>query len=154
MWRMYPEEHLPFWKGIPALQRKALLCEAPPLVIPPPALCLELCDSHHVTTEGTQQRQSECLDPLQWTYKNCSKSQKTRELDCKGAMPPAYRAAKLGTAWGFPGCLQNEDAPVSQHGPHRTETCNPRHRAQSQLLSGSWWDQQGFEVFWKAVERP
>ena len=82
--------------------KKSSLCEEPPLVIPPPALCLELCDSHHVTTEGTQQRQSECLDPLQWTYKNCSKSQKTKELDCKGAMPPAYRAAKLGTAWGFP----------------------------------------------------
>ena len=30
------------------------LCEAPPLVIPPPAVCLELCDSHHVTTEVMQ----------------------------------------------------------------------------------------------------
>lgn len=150
MWRMYPEEHLPFWKGITALQRKALcvkhLLELSHLlrcVWNSATLAMWPLKGHR---EGNRSVWTPCNEPA----KTALRAKRPGNWTVKEPCHPPIEQLSWELCEVFPGCLQKwrrlskpawgyTELRLAAHVTELGLSCFPDPR-----------DQQGFERFWNS----
>ena len=147
---MYPEEHLPFWKGIPALQRKVSVWSTsssyPTSCSVSGTLRLSPCDHWSDAVKAIGVFWTPCNEPV----KTALRAKRPGNWTVKEPCHPPIEQLSWEPREVFPGCLQKwrrlskpawgyTELRLATHVTELSLSCFPDPR-----------DQQGFEVFWKS----